>query len=71
MTSSEDHRARRHFLTFLGTLSLALGAIGILVPPLPTAPFLILAAYCFSQGRAECPTDWLTGHQVFGPPIRD
>ena len=65
------HRcARRHLWTMLGAVALALGVIGILVPLLPTTPFLILAAYFFSRGSQRL-HDWLTGHRLFGPPVRD
>ena len=34
----------------LGWLSLVVGAIGIVVPLLPTVPFVILAAFLFARG---------------------
>ncbi|WP_428926799.1 YbaN family protein [Marinibacterium sp. SX1] len=54
----------------LGALSLALGAIGALLPVLPTTPFVILSAFAFgkSSPRVEA---WLTGHRTFGPMIAD
>ncbi|SIO19901.1 YbaN family protein [Vannielia litorea] len=53
-----------------GGVSLALGAIGIVLPLLPTVPFVLLAAFCFarSSGRLH---DWLLAHRTFGPMITD
>jgi len=45
---------RRVALAALGVLSVALGAIGVFVPGLPTTIFLIIASYCFAR---SCP--WL------------
>lgn len=53
-----------------GALALLLGIIGIALPLLPTTPFLILAAFCFSRGSQRL-HDWLLSHPRFGPPIRD
>lgn len=60
----------RSLILVIGVLSLVLGIIGIFVPLLPTTPFLLLSAYCFSRGSRRL-HDWLVGHRVFGPPIRD
>lgn len=60
---------RTFFLTS-GLLSLLLGIIGIFVPLLPTTPFLLLAAYCFSNS-SERLHSWLLNHKTFGPLIRD
>ena len=53
-----------------GLLFLALGALGVFIPVLPTTPFLLLAAAMFmrSSGRLYL---WLTTHRVFGPFIRN
>lgn len=53
-----------------GWASLVLGFVGIFLPLLPTVPFVLLAAYCFSRGSARCER-WLLDHPRFGPPIRD
>ena len=52
-----------------GVASLILGAVGVLLPLLPTVPFIILAAYCF--GRSDPRIErWLLDHPQFGPAIR-
>ncbi len=52
-----------------GAASLALGAAGIVLPLLPTVPFVILAAFCF--GKADPRLErWLLDHPRFGPSIR-
>ena len=52
----------------LGVLSVALGAIGILLPLLPTTPFLLVAAFAFSRSSQRL-HDWLHQHHIFGPII--
>jgi len=37
----------------LGTMSLVVGTIGLVLPLLPGAPFLILSSYCFSYAKEE------------------
>ena len=54
----------------LGVGSLVLGAIGVVLPLLPTVPFVILAAYCF--GRSDPRIErWLLEHPQFGPSIQN
>lgn len=40
---------RRWLLLAVGWIALALGCIGVLLPVLPTAPFLLVAVACFSR----------------------
>jgi uncharacterized membrane protein YbaN (DUF454 family) len=54
----------------VGWLSLALGTIGIVLPLLPTTPFVLLSAYCFSKSSVRFHR-WLLTHKVFGPLVRD
>jgi uncharacterized membrane protein YbaN (DUF454 family) len=52
-------------LTFVG-----LGAVGVVVPGLPTTPFLLLAAACFARGSARLER-WLLADPLFGPLIKE
>ena len=51
-----------------GGFFIALGLIGIALPLLPTTPFLLLAAVCFSKGSEQIYC-WLINHPTLGPPI--
>ncbi len=60
----------RGFLVIAGTLLLAVGVVGIVVPLLPTTPFLLLAAACYLRG-SERLHDWLLGSRWLGDYIRN
>ncbi len=49
----------------LGSLAVALGALGIFLPLLPTTPFLLLAAYFYVRSSTRL-YRWLINHRVFG-----
>ena len=51
-----------------GFVALALGAIGIVLPLLPTVPFMILAAFCFARSSPRFEAK-LIEHPTFGPHI--
>jgi uncharacterized protein len=54
----------------LGWSAVALGFAGVVLPILPTTPFLILAAFAFSKSSPRL-RQWLVEHNIFGGPIRD
>jgi uncharacterized protein len=63
-------RLPRWLLIAVGVLAVALGTVGIVVPILPTTPFLLLAAACFVRSSDRL-YRWLTTHPLFGKFIRD
>jgi hypothetical protein len=61
---------KKFLLIASGFISLALGVIGILLPVLPTTPFVLLAAICFSASHKGL-NGWLTKSRLFGPFIEN
>ena len=54
----------------LAWIALGLGLVGIVVPGLPTVPFVLLSAYAAARGSRRL-HGWLLAHPRFGPVIRD
>jgi uncharacterized membrane protein YbaN (DUF454 family) len=54
----------------LGGLCVALAFLGVLLPLLPTVPFLLLAAFFFAKSSERLHA-WILGHRLFGPMIQD
>ncbi len=55
---------------WLAYISLSLGVAGVVLPLLPTTPFVLLAAWSASRGSPAFER-WLHDHQRFGPMIAD
>lgn len=53
-----------------GFICVGLAMIGVVLPLLPTVPFLLLAAFCFARS-SERFHSWLIEHPTLGPPIAD
>jgi len=43
-------KLKRRLFVFAGSIALVLGITGIILPVLPTTPFLLLAALCYMRG---------------------
>ncbi|MFT7773522.1 YbaN family protein [Roseateles sp.] len=60
---------RRLLWQALALLSLALALVGVVLPVLPTVPFLLLAAWAAGKGWPALEL-WLLHHPRFGPSIQ-
>ena len=65
-----DRLLKKRLLIISGFISLGLGALGVALPVLPTTPFVLLAAICFSAGNSKYAL-WLKKNRVFGPYIEN
>ncbi|PPA31911.1 DUF454 domain-containing protein [Aeromonas jandaei] len=61
---------QRWCLMILGWLAFVSGIVGIVLPLLPTTPFMLLAAALFARSSPRFHY-WLLSHRWFGPPIAD
>jgi len=61
-------RAARFTWLIVGFVALALGALGIVLPLVPTTPFVLVAAFAFAQSSEKL-HQWLLDYNFFGPLI--
>ena len=54
----------------VGTICLALGAVGIILPILPTTPFLLASAACYFKSSPKM-HKWLLNNKWFGEYIKN
>ncbi|KGK00800.1 YbaN family protein [Thalassotalea sp. ND16A] len=59
---------KRFFYLTVGIGFVILAVIGIVLPVLPTTPFLLVAAACFAKSSTRCHR-WLLNNKVFGQII--
>jgi hypothetical protein len=70
MTSPSPPTRFRWFWWMLAYASLGLGIVGIVVPGLPTVPFILLSAFAAARGSQRLHAR-LLAHRRFGPMIVD
>jgi len=59
---------KRGLFLLIGCLALGLGLLGIIVPLLPTVPFILLAAFCFARSSTRL-HQWLMTHPWFADAL--
>ena len=53
----------------LGILCVGIGLLGVVLPLLPTVPFMLLAAFFFARSSERLHV-WLITHPTFGGPFK-
>ena len=56
--------SKRVFLIVIGSIALVLGSIGVIVPLLPTTPFLLVASWCYLRSSEKL-YRWLLTRKFF------
>jgi uncharacterized protein len=68
--SNPAMKLRRLLLLGFGWFCVGLGGLGIILPILPTTPFLLVAVWAFSKSSPEL-AEKIRNHPRFGPLVRD
>ena len=63
-------KIRKAFFVALGCVSLGIGAVGAVLPLLPTFPFLLLAAFCFAKSSEKL-HNWFTSTKLYQENLDD
>lgn len=58
------NKAKKYFYITLGFLALGIGLIGVILPILPTTPFLLVTSFCFASGSERFHT-WFTNSNIY------
>ena len=68
--TSRSLALRKALLIGVGGLALGLGLLGVVLPGLPTTPFVLLAAACFAKASPRLHRR-IVGNPLLGPMVRD
>jgi uncharacterized protein len=61
---------KRVFFFSLGTTLLGIGAIGIIIPVLPTTPLVLASFFCFGKSSKRF-ENWIANNRYFGSYIEN
>lgn len=70
MRDNHRRRLKRGLYFLLGTIFLVLGGVGIILPILPTTPFLLLSLACYYQSSKRM-HNWMLHNKWFGSYLRN
>lgn len=68
-TAMRKSKLPKWLLTLIGIVAVSIGAVGIVLPLVPTTPLVLLAAACFCRSSDRL-YHWLMNHRWAGPLIR-
>lgn len=60
---------KKIILIAVGSLCLALGTVGVVLPILPTVPFYMAAAFCYAKSSKRLHS-WFTGTGLYKKHLR-
>ena len=69
-TMNFSKKIRTIFYIVVGSVSLALGTLGIFIPGLPTTPFYLLTAWAYMKGSEKL-YQKVMANKLFGTIVRD
>ncbi len=57
-------KVKKYIYITIGLIAFLLGSIGVIIPILPTTPFLLLASFCFARGSDKF-NNWFKGTKLY------